>query len=98
VGRRLHGEINADQVTDILVRLPADSIPIVAAPETAKRRPHSPYEAKFSVQWSLAAMLIDGEVSVDTYRPERIGRPDALRLSKRVRFEALHGDAPAPRT
>jgi 2-methylcitrate dehydratase PrpD len=95
VGRRLHGEIDPDQVTDILVRLPADSIPIVAAPETAKRRPRSPYEAKFSVQWSLAAMLIDGEVSVDTYRPERIGRPDALRLSERVRFEASHGDVPA---
>jgi 2-methylcitrate dehydratase PrpD len=95
VGQRLHNEVEVEKAADILVRLPADSVPIVAAPEEAKRRPRSPYEAKFSLQWSLAAMLIDGEIGVDTYRPDRIDRPEVLRLSERVRFAPLHGEVPA---
>jgi 2-methylcitrate dehydratase PrpD len=95
VGRQLHGEVDVDDVSDVLVRIPADSVPIVASPQDVKRRPRSPYEAKFSVQWSLAAMLIDGEIGVDTYRSDRISRPDVEQLSARVRYEELHGDVPA---
>jgi 2-methylcitrate dehydratase PrpD len=95
VGRHLRPLVDLGQVRDVLVRIPADSVPIVCSPEDIKRRPRSPYEAKFSVQWSLAAMLVDGEIGVDTYRGDRIDRGDVHRLSSLVRYEALHGDLPA---
>jgi 2-methylcitrate dehydratase PrpD len=86
-GREVRNETDPDGIAEIIVRVPAESIPIVAAPGEVKRSPRTPYEAKFSVQWSLAAMLCDGRVDVDTYRPERLGRPELLTISHMVRVE-----------
>jgi len=95
VGQQLRLRVDLDQVRDVLVRVPAESVPIVCSPEGTKQRPRSPYEAKFSVQWSLAAMLVDGEIGVDTYRGDRIDRADVHRLSTLVRYEPVDGDVPA---
>ncbi|WP_049744528.1 MmgE/PrpD family protein [Mycolicibacterium goodii] len=93
--RRLRSMIDVTRIQEIVVRIPAASVPIVCSPAEVKQRPRSPYEAKFSLQWSVAAMLLDGEVSVDTYRADRIDRPDAGRLSQRVRFEPVDDPRPA---
>lgn len=95
VARELRWRFDVDQVQHVLVRIPAESVPIVCSPVDVKQRPRSPYEAKFSVQWSVAAMLVDGEVGVDTYRADRLDRSDVRRLSERVRFEAVHDPRPA---
>ena len=61
-----------------------DSSPTVCEPREAKNSPRTPYDAKFSLPWSLAAQLVDGEVTVDTYRVENLSRPELIRLAERV--------------
>ena len=61
-----------------------DSAPTVCEPREAKNSPRTPYDAKFSLPWSLAAQLVDGEITIDTYRVENLGRPELIRLAKLV--------------
>lgn len=62
-----------------------DSAGVVCEPREAKNHPKSPYDAKFSLPWSLAARLIDGQVSLDTYSEAAIGRPEVADLAAKVR-------------
>ena len=72
-----------------MVEVPPPAVPLVLEPSEHKRAPRTPYEAKFSLQYSLAAMLRYGTVGLDTYKPERISQSrGALVLAARVRFVA----------
>jgi len=73
------------EVADVEVELHADAAEIVSAPAAAKARPRTPYEAKFSLPWSLAALLCDGELSVESFGADRLARPDVLALAGLVR-------------
>ena len=66
-----------------------DSAAIVCEPADDKVRPRSPYDAKFSLPWSVAALLLDGSVGVETYSETSIARPDVARLAMRVRTSVV---------
>lgn len=90
--------IAIEDIERIEVIVHPDSSPTVCEPREAKNSPRTPYDAKFSLPWSLAAQLIDGEVTVDTYRVENLGRPELIRLAERVEItlgpaEGLAADA-----
>lgn len=70
-------------VAEVAVEVHPDSAAIVCTPD--KVDPRTAYDAKFSLPWSLAALLTDGEVTVDTYGPESLARPDVRTLATRVR-------------
>ncbi|GIF26097.1 2-methylcitrate dehydratase PrpD [Actinoplanes tereljensis] len=79
----------------VTIRLHPDAIPIVAEP--AKRAPRSAYEAKFSVYFVVAAMIIDGRVDLDTF--DHLDRPEILDLAARITVvpgpaEGVPADAP----
>jgi len=74
-----------DEITEITVEAHPDAASIVCAP--GKETPRSAYDAKFSLPWSVAAMLVDGAITVATY--ERIDRPEVLALAARVRTEVV---------
>ncbi len=82
-------------INAIAVELHPDSVDVVAEPAAEKLRPKSPYDAKFSLHWSVAAMLIDGHLSLDSYEPQRIGRADVLTTAGRVTVSAGPSDVPA---
>lgn len=86
---------NPTGISTIEVETHPDSADVVAIPAGEKARPKSPYDAKFSLPWSVAAMLIDGGVSVDTYHPGRIARSDVLALAERVTVSKGPSDIPA---
>ncbi|WP_433382811.1 MmgE/PrpD family protein [Actinoplanes sp. CA-142083] len=65
------------------VTLHPGAMPIIGGPE--KRRPRSAYEAKFSVYFCVAAMLIDGRVDLDTF--DHLDRPDLLDLAARIEVD-----------
>ena len=95
VAQELREQVRLEDVCEIVVTVPQDSIPIIAAPDEFKKAPRSAYEAKFSVQWSVAAMLVDGVVNVDTYDSQRISRSDVGRVSQLVRYLPSTGNVPA---
>ena len=81
--RREHA-IEPDSIERIECRVPAGEVPIVCEPREAKLRPRTPYDAQFSLAYSVAAALVDGRVSLDTYTKDRIRDERVLGLASRV--------------
>ncbi|WP_243057100.1 MmgE/PrpD family protein [Nocardioides sp. SR21] len=74
--------LDVSDVQDVAVEVHPDSAAIVCTPD--KVDPRTAYDAKFSLPWSLAALLTDGEVTVGTYEPDSLGRPEVRSLATRV--------------
>ena len=83
------GALRPADVASVVTELHPDSASIVAVPVAAKIRPRTPYEAKFSVQWSVAALLADGRLGVPTYAPESVTRPEIADLASRVEVRVV---------
>lgn len=84
--------LGADAIESVKVAVPKEALRMVGAPDNAY--PRTPQEAKHSLAWSLAAMLTDGSVGVDTYSEGCTRRPQLGRLAQRVRFVQVRGDGP----
>ncbi|HEX2044145.1 MAG TPA: MmgE/PrpD family protein [Gaiellaceae bacterium] len=79
--------LSADDIAEVVVTVPAAGVDLVAEPVAAKVAPRTTYEAKFSLQYSAAAMLLHGRCGITTYTPEAIRDPQVLDLAGRVRYE-----------
>jgi 2-methylcitrate dehydratase PrpD len=75
------------EVDDVVVTVPERAVPIVLEPQAAKQAPRTPYEGKFSLQFSVAAQLAHGRPGLDTYTAAAIADPEVLGLARRVRYE-----------
>jgi 2-methylcitrate dehydratase PrpD len=82
------GGLSPDDVEEIVVTVPAAGVDLVLEPAAAKVAPRTTYEAKFSLQYSAAAMVVHGRCGVTTYADDAIRDPRVLELAKRVRYEA----------
>jgi 2-methylcitrate dehydratase PrpD len=88
--------LDPDEIEEILVWIPPAGVPLVLEPAAAKAAPRTEYEAKFSLQYSTAAMLVHGRVGVQSYTDEAIGDPRVLALAAKVRHEPReYGSYPA---
>jgi 2-methylcitrate dehydratase PrpD len=83
----LLADLDPDDVADVLVWIPAAGVPLVLEPAEQKVAPRTDYEAKFSLQYSTAAMLVHGRVGVETYTPAAIADERVLALAGKVRHE-----------
>lgn len=79
--------LSPDDIEDVVVTVPAAGVNLVLEPTDLKLAPRTTYEAKFSLQYSAAAMLVHGRCGVTTYSPEAIRDPRVLDLARRVRYE-----------
>ncbi|TIC88063.1 MmgE/PrpD family protein [Nocardioides sp. GY 10113] len=70
-----------------------DSASVVCPTDRDPARPASPYAAKFSLPWSVAALLHDGTVGVDTYRDDQLARPEVIALAAATTWEPTTGPA-----
>jgi 2-methylcitrate dehydratase PrpD len=77
----------------VVVRIPESGVPIVLEPRASKLRPRTPYEAKFSLQYSLAAMLLHGRVDLESYTDDAIADEAVLALAGRVGYATLDAAA-----
>ena len=87
--------IDPSTIRSIAVRVHPDSLDIVCGPGTGSRPPRSVYDAKFDLPWSVAALVHDGSVSVDTYSPESIARGEIAETASRVIVERAPDSVPA---
>ena len=74
-----------EAVTEVVAYVHPDSASIVCEPAAVKLAPRTPYDAKFSLPWSVAALLVDRSIGVDTYAAPSIARPEVAALARRVR-------------
>ncbi|MGH1564943.1 MmgE/PrpD family protein [Mumia sp. DW29H23] len=83
--------VAGSRVASVLAWVHPDSASVVCDPDRDLARPASPYAAKFSLPWSVAALLIDGRVGTDTYAPQALDRDDVRRLASHVTWEVDTG-------
>jgi len=81
-----HG-ITPDDVERMVARVHADEVDVVCEPQTRKRRPQGDYEAKFSVQYLMAATLVKGRFTLDELEDEVLVDPEVLALADRCSYE-----------
>jgi 2-methylcitrate dehydratase PrpD len=93
----IHGSLGAtaslldglrpEEIEEVVVTVPEAGVSLVLEPAASKVAPRSEYEAKFSLQYSTAAMLVHGQVGVKSYTDEAIADPRVLDLARKVRYE-----------
>lgn len=92
----IHGSLGAtaglspldpDEIEDVVVSVPEAGVSLVLEPVQTKVAPRTVYEAKFSLQYSTAAMLVTGSAGLTAYSDEAIADPRVLDLARRVRYE-----------
>src|SRR5205823_12948872 len=76
------------EIEEVVVTIPEPGVSLVLEPAASKIAPRSEYEAKFSLQYSTAAMLVHGQVGVRSYTDEAIADPRVRELARKVRYEA----------
>ncbi len=81
-GRRLQ----AAEVTSIVAEVPEIAVDLVLEPLAAKRRPRTEYEAKFSLPYSVAAMLARGELGLADYEQAAVTDGPVLELAGKVGY------------
>ena len=79
---------------DVVAAVPSTAAFIVCEPRVQKVKPRSPYGAKFSLPWSVAAMLVDGVVGRSTYATDQLDRPELTALAARITHEIVPYDGP----
>jgi 2-methylcitrate dehydratase PrpD len=87
----------AEQVEEVECLVPAGEVPIVCEPVAAKLRPRTPYDAKFSLAFCVAAALCGDRVGIGAFTGESIREPRVLALAARVRY-TVDPLSPYPRT
>ncbi|QMU21823.1 MmgE/PrpD family protein [Gordonia rubripertincta] len=88
-------EVPASRIAAISVDVHPDSVDIVCGPGTGSRSPRSVYDAKFDLPWSVAALVHDGAVTVDTYADDSIVRPEVAATAGLVEVVPVPDDRPA---
>jgi 2-methylcitrate dehydratase PrpD len=78
--------LRAEQVAEVECLVPAGEVPIVCEPAEAKRRPRTPYDAKFSLAFCIATAISGDRVGIGAFTNESIHDPRLLALADRVRF------------
>jgi 2-methylcitrate dehydratase PrpD len=79
--------VDPQDIEEIVVRVPEPGVALVLEPAADKVAPRTSYDAKFSLPYSIAALLVHGRVDLDSYRPETIGDPLVIALARRVRYQ-----------
>ena len=81
-------DLDPDEIAEVVVVVAHPNyVQTVLEPVEDKIAPRTSYDAKFSLQYSVAAMLVHGRVGLDTYDETAIADPRVLELAKRVAYE-----------
>lgn len=79
---------SADDIIELHCALADYTIPLVALPASEKTRPASAFQARFSLQHSVAEALAYGRIDRHSYSPLSLVDPRVNALAARVTFDA----------
>lgn len=85
----LNENIDVSKISKLIVHLPQDSYEIVAENKESKCEPRSPYEAKFSIYWTIAAYLLDKNITVDSFSKEHLRDLQVIDLAKKIEIKTF---------
>jgi 2-methylcitrate dehydratase PrpD len=78
--------VNADDIVDITCEVGEGSVHRLWEPLSEKRRPVSPYSAKFSVPYCIAVGFFDGCAGFAQFTEERLAHPKLHTLASKVNY------------
>lgn len=84
---RSRRDFTAANIERIVAQVHPDSASVVCATDRDLTRPASDYAAKFSLPWSVAALVVDGTLGLETFDAASIRRPEVAALAARVVVE-----------
>ena len=76
--------IKLSDIERISCQLAEPGLTLVTEPVDRKRRPQTPHEARFSLPFGVASTLVHGDVGLESFRHERLGEEEVLRLAALV--------------
>jgi 2-methylcitrate dehydratase PrpD len=79
--------LEAEDVAEMLAFSDETGVPLVLDPLEDKLRPRTAYDAKFSLPYCLAALLVHGRLGVESFTEEAIADDMVLAVTPRVRYE-----------
>lgn len=80
------GKLDPDHIRAITVRTPAVSLaPLIHS------RPQNGLHGKFSLQYGIAAAILDARPGIDSFNDEAVRRPEAVRLRELVEVHPGEG-------
>jgi 2-methylcitrate dehydratase PrpD len=79
--------VRPDEIEDVLCRVGEGTVHRLWEPLAEKRQPSSPYSAKFSVPFGVAAGFLDQAAGLGQFTEARIADPEILALAAKVRYE-----------
>jgi len=80
------GGVRAEDTTDILCEVAQGTVDRLWEPLAVKRRPPTPYAAKFSTPFCMAVGFLDRNAGLAQFSEARIHSPDVLALSAKIRY------------
>jgi 2-methylcitrate dehydratase PrpD len=99
VGALLGKGVRASEVAALHCVVPEIELALICEPFAPKLKPATPYAAKFSLPYVIAARMADGRLDHASFEPSAISRPEVLELAARVTYRvARPGETPFPRT
>jgi 2-methylcitrate dehydratase PrpD len=78
--------VRAEDTTDILCEVAQGTVDRLWEPLAVKRRPPTPYAAKFSTPFCMAVGFLDRNAGLAQFSEARIHSPDVLALSAKIRY------------
>jgi 2-methylcitrate dehydratase PrpD len=87
---RAAGVPSTSEIDSVAFEIP----PGVSSIVSGKPAPRTPYEGKFSLEYSAAALLIDGDLTISSFEPDALARPEVLALAARIRWTERPFDGP----
>ena len=79
--------LSPDGIVSVVVTVPEAGVSLVLEPAAQKIAPRSDYEGKFSLQYSVASMLVRGHVAVSDFSEDAIADPAVLAVAAKVTYE-----------
>ena len=76
--------VSLTDITRISCQLAEPGLTLVTEPKERKKAPQTPHEARFSLPFTVSAALIDGDVGLETFRPDRLGDRQVAQLAALV--------------
>lgn len=83
------------EIDSITVRIPTAGVALVLDPLPAKREPKTPYDAKFSLPFTVAHRIVRGSLGLTAFAEEAIRDREVLALAARVNAEPLPEPCPS---
>jgi 2-methylcitrate dehydratase PrpD len=76
--------VSLAEIERISCQLAEPGLTLVTQPAQRKKAPQTPHEGRFSLYYGVAAALVDGDVTLATFKRERLKDPMLLKLAALV--------------